>query len=127
MPPIELTDRNMYGTLWTVSSIDDYGRVVLNSPVDFVPSQGTGCRFINTENVSLDPMGRVVQIDATLITDRDIPEQSIFFPGTQAEFVDGQSQLYEIITVDNTPDLKNRFIRYECKLRKYGKTLPDLA
>lgn len=126
MPDIESRERNQYGTLWQASGIDNYGRVILDSPVELNPSNHTGVRFINTQNTSIDPQGRVIGIDATLITDRDIPDRSIFFPGRLTEFTDESSQLYEIIVVDNTPDIRNRQTRYECKLRKYSKKLPTL-
>lgn len=113
--------RRQNAVLWTVAGKDKFNRPTLNSPVDI------RVRWIDKQEESLDQDGEAIRTDVTVKTDRSISIGSIMWLGRKRDLPSPVTNIYEVVSSNEVPNLKNRETRYTVKLIRYGDTLPSLA
>lgn len=128
MPAQETAFRNDKVVYWeNVSSPDRYGQPRVSLPVQL------NVRWDDKKTLGRDAKGNDVQLDATMIANRNLVVGSIVLHETLSYFVgtgsdsDENPEYYEVLTMDATPDLKNRFSAYVVGLGRYRNTLPEIV
>lgn len=129
MPQIEVDLRYQTATLWVFYNRDRYGETVTYEPIE-INVRWEDLRRANRQKETLASGGKLVEFfDALVIADRHIPLHSIMYLGSEEDWLGtgtfGQaSELFEVIEYDRIPDIKNRIIRREYKLKRYKDNLP---
>lgn len=125
MPPIETAARCQTVMYWPYQGEDNYGE----------PLYGTGrevtVRWTDVHRSVRDAKGNLVSVDAEIVTDFALTVGDFLWKGSQSEWVGTGSgsvieDVMQVVSYDEIPDLKNRFIRRESNLGKYQGTLPVL-
>lgn len=126
MPSIETEDLWQTALLWESIDVNDDGEPIVNGTPIEIP-----VRWLHRRTKGTDPDGNLVALDAVAIVDRDIPIYSIMWLGAYSEFVGTGSgsagmftELMQVRTFDDAPDLKNRFIRRSVGLIRFKDQLP---
>lgn len=120
MPPLETTDLRQYAVLWAAAGQDVYGAPVVADGIEIK------VRWLDKLSQAVDPTGNTIQTVAQVIASQLIPVQSILWLGRLCNIVGPPYPgLHIIVGDDNTPDIKNRNIRYEYKLMRYTQQLPQ--
>jgi hypothetical protein len=115
MPPIETAFRCQQAQCWAATGFDDQGERTVAAPVTLA------VRWVAGQAEAIDPLGNTVNLDATVVVDRDIPIGSIL------QLVGGDGALHEAVASRTTPDLKARNVRRTVGLRRFRDTLPTVA
>lgn len=125
MPPLETMDRNQTAVLWALAGRDAYNVATVSAPVEI------RVRWNNKRREAVGPTGTPIATDAGAITARTVAVGSIFWLGT-LEGIPGTSEvptadLFEVVAIDTTLDIKGRFVRRELLLSRYNDTLPEVV
>ena len=118
MPVPELNGRHQTAVLWELAGRDEYDEPRIHSPLEIT------VRWEETRRESRDAEGNTIIIDAQVMTDREIRPGSIMRLGTLAEWTDEQRGLKQVISYDETPDIKGRYFQRNVLLMAYGDALP---
>lgn len=123
MPAPEGAFRRQDAVLWPASGHNDYGERQVGEPVEL------RVRWNTTRQEAVAPDGNTVQLTAVVVVDRVIEVGGLMYLGTLEEWygtgsAGDDSELHQIITYRETPDLKGRFIRRTVGLMKWKDTLP---
>lgn len=138
MPAPEQSDRNQKGLLWRKAGDDRYGEPTVSAPEEVT------VRFEERQGRMVDATGNTVALDGKLWPNLDLPLGSIFWPapdqspGSDTAFdqwygVSGSgsagnsTDLYEVMTRTNVPDVKARFYTREYGLKYFRDTLPTVG
>lgn len=124
MPPLERMDRKQTALYWEWRGKDRYGHPVVSpDPVEL------RVRWINRQQEVLDRQGNTMAVDGTVILGQAVVVGSILWlgslddlPGTGTAAPD--SGLVQVITYDETSDIKNRFVRREATFMRFTDSLP---
>lgn len=126
MPAPETTGRLQTMVLWEAHGTDDYGQIAVLPPIELF------VRWNTKRTESLDPLGNTVALDAVVIVDRKVTIGSIVWLGELADWLGtgsgsgmNDSELHEVITYSETPDIRSRVRRRELGLRRYKDALPE--
>ena len=129
MPPLETSDRWQTATLWEYVGKDRFGQPKVSS----TPRE-LDVRWNTTRRLVLAPDGNRVSLEAEAVVNRKVGIGSVLFngdltdwTGTGSGSAGEESELWEVVTYDETPDLKGRNLRREIGLKKYRDTLPTLG
>lgn len=128
MPPMEEEDRWQQATLWAKSAESDrHGRPKVVSPVVL------DVRWIKTRMVTRDAEGHPIELDVTVVLNRQVDPGSIFRLGTIDDWVgtgsgseEEDDELYETVTYRETVDIRGMDTRRTAGLKRYRDTLPEL-
>lgn len=89
-------------------------------------------RWDDKKTLARDAQGNNVTLDATIVAAQDFVPGSIvlhqsasYYLGTGSESL--PLELYEVITHDRTPDIKNRHSAFVVGLARYRGDLPEVA
>lgn len=121
MPAFEVRDRKQKAVLWAAASVDNHGNTtVSDDPVELE------VRWVPTQKTATDAKGNPIAVDAVVIVDRAIDIDSILWLGAMDD-IPGTSfspttDLLEVVTYNETPDIKNRHVRREVGVRRYNDT-----
>ena len=111
--------------LWEISSRDELGEPTLDAAIEIK------VRWVSKKSEALDPQGNTIAIDATVVTVRNIPIGSIMWKGGLDDLagtsVTPDDDLMQVVTNNETPDLKARATRRTVGLIRFRDALPDLA
>lgn len=134
MPPQETAFREQKAIAWLASGFNREGQ----HKVVF-PGIELDVRWTDTQGEALDARGNLISTDANVIVDRDIPIGSIMWKGDQEQLeaavpgtgtgldLSPTSDLYEVVAVTISPDLKARETYRDVRLKRYSDTMPDPA
>ena len=121
MPQMELTGATQDFTYWEYLKKDRYGIAICKSPIDVKGRLEESLKRspnpqLNTEGVShlLKPL------------DRDLLPGSIIWVGKKDDYPNDDLNLFEVIEMVSTPDIKGRHFRKEAVLTKYRERLPTI-
>lgn len=89
-------------------------------------------RFDDKASLGRDAQGNNVALDATIIAAQNLLPQSIVLHQTEDYYLGTGSEatpleFYEVVTMDRTPDIKNRASAYVVGLKKYRGDLPEVV
>jgi hypothetical protein len=118
MPPIELACRFQKAVLWEAYTTDSYGRPVVDDPVEIE------VRWIVETRETVDAQRNPITSSVTVVADRSIPIESILWLGSIDALPETPDNLMRVVSMKETPDIKNRHTRYEAFLAKYSDSLP---
>lgn len=126
MPSPEIANRLQKALLWAKISDDAYGEPVVSAPVEI------DVRWVTKRRQATGPDGTPIAIDATVIVNQEIAIGSIMWEGSMAEWVgtgsgEADKFLMQVMTYDETPDLKNRLRAREVSLQFFRGSLPALG
>lgn len=120
MPAIETAFRKQQAVLWARVGEDPYGEPKVAPPVELK------VRWTWVQRQSLDPGGKTVVTDATVVLDRDVPMNSIMWEGRLEDWADGV-ELYEVVSWRKTPGLKRGRFRRLAGLARFRSKLPQVV
>lgn len=129
MPPLEATDRLQTATVWEATgNTDQEGRPTVSAALELSPgSLDGGVRWVDKFSQAQDASGNTVGTDVTVVTNRNIPIGSIMWLGESADFVEANADdLYEVVAINDMPDIKGRFTRRVRMLKRFRSTLPTV-
>lgn len=120
---IEHAWRYQKAVYWAASGIDNYGVETVDAPVEV----DVRWQYVNEE--SIDANGGVVAIDAIVVVNVEVPNGSVFWKGTLEAYtaLATKSGYYRATVYNDTPDIKNQYVRQTVKLMRYSDTLPELT
>lgn len=126
MPSIEVASRYQPALLWPMIGYDRDGqpRITTITPT---PIQ---VRWKWGRSVRLDTQGNTITIDATVKVNQDIPNGSLMWLGSLADWVANGNkgstgkEICEVKSVQWTPDIKGRAVERELGLLRRTDTLP---
>lgn len=126
MPPLETADRHQTAQYWARIGVDRNGRVlVADEPVELQ------VRWVNKRREALNAKNERIAVDVTIVTDRELEIGSILWLGEQDDFGTGtgtddfpQTDLVQVMAMDKTTSLCNKFTRYEALCVRYTNLLP---
>lgn len=81
-------------------------------------------RWVDRESQELTPDGFQVDVDAIVITDRDVEVGSVIWKGTTLAPTDGSTMLYKVVGQRTTTDLFKRYTRRRLAVQKLGMRMP---
>jgi hypothetical protein len=119
MPAPELNGRHQKAVLWEKVGLDNYGNPTLDaSPVEIV------VRWEEGRSESIDDNGNPIGVDAQVIVAQEIPVGSIMWRGALANLPNPPTGLKQVISYNETPDIKGRVTFRKVSLVRYSETLP---
>lgn len=137
MPSIETQDLHQRAVLYAAASVthpfDTYGNRKVIPPVE------VACRWVKRRREITDPQRGVIVTEATVILAEQAREGSILWLGSFSDLTDSgrgtgtgvddgpTGDIHEVVSSTVTPDLKNRFTRWEHQVRRYTDALPSIA
>jgi hypothetical protein len=124
MPPIETSDRHQTAVLWASSGRDAYGDPTVATPTEL------SVRWQLKRGETIGPEGTVVALDGVVVVDRRVAIGSQMWLGTLEDWygtgsAGDDSEVYEVMTYNETPDIKDRYVRRTVGLKKYRDTPAD--
>lgn len=126
MPSIEQRDRFQKAVLWEADGFDGFGRPKVSSPVEL------NVRWKYERRQSVNNEGVPIAVDATVVVNQLIPVGSCMWLGELADWYgtgsnDNTESIMEVLSYKETPDIRNRGIRYSVSLAFYKNQLPELS
>lgn len=119
MPPMELSYRLQRAVYWPKTGVDGNAEPTRGAPVELT------VRWNDKQTEALDPQGHTITVDATVITDRTLVVGSLMWYGRLRDFAGTAGpRVMEVVTMNDTPDLKNRVSRHVAGVNRYSGTLP---
>lgn len=119
MPPIETVDRYTKIVIWEATGyVDNYSRPSVNSPREIT------VRWLPVSRQGTDAQGNVVSISVELILDQEIPINTICWKGPISTLPESPTNLFVVVSHEETDDLKARFIQYSASLTRFRDSLP---
>jgi hypothetical protein len=113
---------NQDAVFWEVNLTENnYGREELKAAV------AIKTRWETKNKEVLDSIGNTIGIESTVVVDREIPVGSILWKGKLIDIPATPTDLRQVVTYNETPDIKNRYVRRIVGLVKYSNELPNLA
>ena len=120
VPNVETIGRLQTVVLWPFVKRDEYGEVVVGPP------RGIKVRFQLVSKQAIDPLGRIIAIDAEMVVNEDISIDSLVFLGPM-ELATAGSQKMAVKTKTMTPDIHNVHIRRTVGLMRHNSAVVPLG
>jgi len=117
----ETAGRKQKATLWAVAGRDREGRPTVSAGVEILVRWEKA-----TEEIISDEALSLVASDV-LMTDQEIAEGSIIWKGALADVPDPPTDLREVISNEEIPDVKGRSYQRTVVLGKYANALPTIV
>jgi hypothetical protein len=116
MPNLETDCLEQDAVLFAKAGYDKYGEPTITS------TTGTAikCRWEVSQSEAVDPFGNTIAIDSTVYVDREIAIGSLLWKGAIASIADPPVDLKEVVTYEEIPDIKNRYVRRLVGVVKYS-------
>lgn len=127
MPSPESDGRHQQCVLWKFAgSYSNNGSPKVQDPIEIT------VRWTDTYSEITDQQGNTVIVDASVVTDRDIPVHSLLWEGTLADWQGTGSgmepnDLMRVVSSRKVPDVKGREFKRTLKLSRYQDALPDIV
>lgn len=126
MPDQETAFRNDKVLYWEKSTPDRFGQSKVSAYDEL------DVRWDDQAKLGRDAQGNKVQLDSTIIAAQRMLVGSIVLHETAAYYVGTGSEtdpleLYEVLTENVTPDIKNRASAYVIGLGRYKGDLPEIV
>ncbi len=123
MPAQEIAFRRDKVLYWAKATPDRYGQAQVSPPVEVV------VRWDDKITLARDAQGNNRTLDAQIVAAREFLPGSLVLHQTESYYLGTGSdveplELYEVITYDKTPDIKNRASAYVVGLARYRGNLP---
>lgn len=126
MPPLETADRHQTAQYWPRIGVDRNGMVLVAD----VPTE-LKVRWVNKRREALNAKNERIAVDVTIVADRDLAIGSILWLGEQDDFGTGtgtssypNTDLVQVMAMDHTTSICNKFTRYEALCLRYTNLLP---
>lgn len=121
MPSIETACLNQKAVLWAANGFDRDGEPKVDAAEEIDVRWETGQRE------AIDPQGNVIAVDEVVVVDRAIIVGSVMFKGPEDDLASPPTNLKQVVTYNETPDVKGRKFRRVVGLVRYSNELPELA
>lgn len=127
MPKPWVKNLKQWAVLWQVTDqIDDLGRSKVAAPTEIQ------CRWEEGESNSDDPDTESTTLAGSLMVGVQVHKGSILYLGNLNQYNEAVTagdpiDYMEVMTVNNTPSIKNRGTCRELGLGKYRSSLPTIA
>lgn len=119
--PIETSELNQRAVLWAaVGRYDNEGNVLLEDPIE-IP-----VRWEEALEEAVDPLGNTIAVDALAVVDQTIAVDSVMWLGELIDLPNTPTNLKQVSTFGNIPDIKSRHFRKTVSLIRYSNTLPTI-
>lgn len=123
MPAPETSNRYQHAVLWERTGADRYGEPTRGEPVEL------RVRWVQKRGEVTDAQGNRTPLDAAVVVDRQIPVGSLLWLGTLDSWqgtgsVGADSELHEVVTYSETPDVKGRVALRSVGLKRFRDALP---
>lgn len=130
MPPIEQKDCLQKALIWETNGIDEYGQFKRSAT-----SEEIDVRWIYKQSEAMDSQGTPISIDATVISLQEYKVGSFLWRGSQEDLESElpgtstgntllpTSNLFQVVMVSVTSDIRDREIRYELQLKRFNGKL----
>lgn len=126
MPRFETKHRNQDALLWECVVADNFGKPLVSNT--YIPIK---VRWIDRTQEMIDPNGKPIIVSATIVTDREIPNNSIVWKGKASDLPGTagipESNIMYVAASKYTPSIKNRGTRRVIGLRRYSDKMPTRA
>lgn len=130
MPPLEEAGLWQTALLWPKTDEDEYGNDVLGPPLE-VP-----VTWVWKRSKATDAAGNIVQLDASVAVDREVPIGSRMWLGTEEEWYGGSGtgtgsvgaddEVCYVRTFNKAVDIRGLVARREVGLQRSGDRLPTV-
>ena len=89
-------------------------------------------RWDDEKKLGRDAQGNKISLDAQVVAAQNLLPESIVLHQTEDYYLGTGSEaspleLYEVVTMDQTPDIKNRASAYVVGLQRYRGNLPEVV
>ncbi len=122
MPAMEVAFRFDYAVLWEANGVDRDNEEQVKTPYELL------VRWDDRFSQMRDSTGKLVRIDASIITDQDVPMSSILWQGMFKDLpVPVIDNLYKVIAVEVINDIRGGETYREYGLTRYKRTLPAVT
>ncbi len=121
MPAPEVHNRPHTAVYWEKVGVDRYNNVTVRDGVDIK------VRWVWTKGEALDPEGKRISIDATVILAQDVSVGDQLWLGDLEDWYGTGSggddtEVMEIVSIERTEDLKGRNVYREVGLKRMAST-----
>lgn len=122
MPSPERAGLTGYAVLWAANGINAYGDITVANPVEI------RCRWEESIGEQLSPTtGATQDSSQSIMVDRLIPVDSILWLGKKKDLPTTLSNLRQVVTVKNVPDVKGRISLRTVDVIKFSNQLPTVS
>ena len=122
MPSVESASRNQSAVLWAKSSLDNFGKPTVDSPLEIY------VRWEEKLKESIDSQANAIAVDATVWVAQEITVGSIMWLGTLAEWnASEKTNLKQVVGYRSIPNIKGRLFEQTVTVQKYSDSLPSLT
>jgi hypothetical protein len=119
--PLETEDLLQKAVLWAASetAVDDDGnRKVSSTPIEI------NVRWLTKKDQTTNAKGIVIGTEGTVIVEQDIAIGSILWLGEIDDVATPPVNLFQTVSFDTTPDIRNFNTRRSVRVKRFGNTLP---
>ena len=120
MPPIEITGLYDYAVLWAAGTPDGYGRTKLGAP------QEVRVRWVGGQQEAQDPQSTSESWPTEVTIGQDVTPGSIMWYGKLVDLPTVPTDLYRVVGIQSTKDIKGRRTHRALTLVRLSDTRPDL-
>ena len=120
MPAIEIRGLNDYAVLWAASTVDQYGRFKVSSPVEIQ---------VRWEDATQESGGAEDTVEAwpvTVYLNQAVTVGSIMWHGRMRDLPDVPTDLHKVSGINTVSDIKGRKYQRTATLTRYTDTLPTV-
>lgn len=115
---LETTELNQIAVLWAFVGSDDNGEATVSAGVEI------NVRWVESTKQAATARSTPTASDVTVVVDRDIAVDSIMRLGRLSAV---PTDLYRVVNLNKTPDLKARAYRREVSLQRFKDALPTIV
>ena len=118
MPSIATMERNEYAVYWETIGLNKFGKPTISPPIEI------RVRWENSKSTMIGKDRQPLAIDATVVVDRELVDDSILWLGKLEDLPTTPSNLMQIKTLTSVTDIKGKHTRRVAYASEYGNTLP---
>lgn len=118
---LETTELNQIAVLWAFVGSDDNGEATVSAGVEI------NVRWVESTKQAATARSTPTASDVTVVVDRDIAIDSIMRLGRRSAVPAVPTDLYRVVNLNKTPDLKARAYRREVSLQRFKDALPTIV
>ena len=121
MGSISSSSLHQKAILWTANGYDDDGEHKVSAAVE------VDVRWEEGRQETIDPQGNTIAIDAIVYINQEVAIGGVMWLGELADVPDTPTNLKEVVSYTQIPDIKNRNTLYAVSLMKLSNELPTIA
>lgn len=121
MPQMEINDLHQFAVYQAANGSDTYGNKKVDAAIEICVRWETKRKEVQ------DGEGNTIVLESNVVVNQELKIGSTLWLGQLTDYPSPPTDLQQVVTYTEIPDVKNRISRRVAGLIKLSDTLPDLA